>query len=199
MPQFVGRLILTSLHKNRNFCKFVTLSNISYKILITFLQKMHFFFVRSSYKNCVVLFRPKFQKSSNYQQQQPQWPFTMHKLSQDPSKRVVTSKIFDGVVVVVVTRGDIVAVILVSVTSLPYKTGSRWSIPEPCVDGVVRLLETRGNALVAFSRRFPRKSRLLQWLVFFVSSTRSVHFLCINALLPYVLSTSFSTHPKPLT
>ena len=30
-----------------------------------------------------------------------------------------------------------------------------------------------------FSRRFLRKSRLLQWLVFFVSSMRSVHFLCI--------------------
>ena len=35
-----------------------------------------------------MLFRPKFQKSSNYQQQQPQLPFTMHKLYQDPSKRV---------------------------------------------------------------------------------------------------------------
>ena len=33
----------TSLYKNRKFCKFVTMSNISYKILITFLQKMHFF------------------------------------------------------------------------------------------------------------------------------------------------------------
>ena len=48
---------------------------------------MHFL-VRNSYKKCDVLFRPKFQKSSNYQQQQPQLPFTMHKLSQDPSKRV---------------------------------------------------------------------------------------------------------------
>ena len=63
------------------------MSNISYKILITFLQKMHFL-VRNSYKKCDVLFRPKFKKSSNYQQQQPQLPFTMHKLSQDPSKRV---------------------------------------------------------------------------------------------------------------
>ena len=35
-----------------------------------------------------VLFRPKFQKLSNYQQQQPQLPFTIHKLSQDSSKRV---------------------------------------------------------------------------------------------------------------
>ena len=35
-----------------------------------------------------MLFRRKFQKSTNYQQQQPQLPFTMHKLSQDPSKRV---------------------------------------------------------------------------------------------------------------
>ena len=35
-----------------------------------------------------MLFRPKFQKSSNYQQQQPQLPFTKHKLYQDPSKKV---------------------------------------------------------------------------------------------------------------
>ena len=35
-----------------------------------------------------MLIRPKLQKSSNYQQQQPQLPFTMHKLSQDPSKRL---------------------------------------------------------------------------------------------------------------
>ena len=35
-----------------------------------------------------MLFRPKFQKSSNYQQQQPQLMFTTRKLSQDPSKRV---------------------------------------------------------------------------------------------------------------
>ena len=46
------------------------------------------FLVRNSYKKCDVLFRPKFQKSSNYQQQQPQLPFTLHQLSQDPSKRV---------------------------------------------------------------------------------------------------------------
>ena len=39
------------------------------------------------------------------------------------------------------------------------------------------------NQSTLFSRRFRRKSRLLQWLVFFVSSTRSVHFLGINALL----------------
>ena len=36
-----------------------------------------------------MLIRPKLQKSSNYQQQQPQLPFTMHKLSQDPSKRLL--------------------------------------------------------------------------------------------------------------
>ena len=42
----------------------------------------------NSYKKCYVLFRPKIQKSSNYQQQQPQLPFKMHKLSQDPSKKV---------------------------------------------------------------------------------------------------------------
>ena len=35
-----------------------------------------------------MLFRPKFQKPSNYQQQQPQLPFTMLKLSQDPGKRI---------------------------------------------------------------------------------------------------------------
>ena len=39
-------------------------------------------------KKCDVLSRPKFQKSSNYQQQQPLLPFTIHKLYQDPSKRV---------------------------------------------------------------------------------------------------------------
>ena len=75
------------LYKNRKFCNFVTISNISYKILIICLQK-NAFFVRNSYKKCDVLFRPKFQKSSNYQPQQPQLPFTMHKLSQDPSKRL---------------------------------------------------------------------------------------------------------------
>ena len=47
---------------------------------------MHFF-VRNFYKKCDVILRPKFQKSSNYEQQQSQLPFTMHKLSQDPSKR----------------------------------------------------------------------------------------------------------------
>ena len=35
-----------------------------------------------------MLIRPNFQKSSNYQPQQPQLLFTLHKLSQDPSKRV---------------------------------------------------------------------------------------------------------------
>ena len=44
--------------------------------------------VRNSYKKCDVLQRPKIQKSSNYQQQQPHLPFTMHKLPQDTSKRV---------------------------------------------------------------------------------------------------------------
>ena len=48
---------------------------------------MHFL-VRNCYRKCDVLSRPKFQKSSNYQQQQPQLPFAMHKLSQDPRKRV---------------------------------------------------------------------------------------------------------------
>ena len=55
-----------------------------------------------------------------------------------------------------------------------------------------------------FSRRFRRKSRLLQWLVFFLSSVQRVTstfcaLMHIYQLLPYVLSTSFSTHPKPLT
>ena len=63
------------------------MSNISYKILITFLQKMHFF-RKKFFQKCDVLFRPKFRRSSNYQQQQPQLPFTMHKRYQDPSKRV---------------------------------------------------------------------------------------------------------------
>ena len=44
--------------------------------------------VKKSYKKCYVLFRPKTQKSSNYQQQQPHLPFTMHRLPQDPSKEI---------------------------------------------------------------------------------------------------------------
>ena len=54
-----------------------------------------------------------------------------------------------------------------------------------------------------FSRRFRRKSRLLQWLVFYPSVQRETSTFCalmhIYQLLPYVLSISFSTHPKPLT
>ena len=46
------------------------------------------FLVRNSYKKCDLLIRPKLQKSSNYQQQQTQLPFTMHKLFHDPSKRL---------------------------------------------------------------------------------------------------------------
>ena len=46
------------------------------------------FLVRNSYKKYEVVIRPKLQKSSNYQQQQPQLPFTIHKLSRDPSKRL---------------------------------------------------------------------------------------------------------------
>ena len=53
-----------------------------------------------------------------------------------------------------------------------------------------------------FSRRFRKKSRLLQWLVF-LSVQRVTSTFCalmhIYQLLPYVLSTSFSTYPKPLT
>ena len=63
-----------------------------------------------------------------------------------------------------------------------------------------------GGAPPVFSRRFRRKSRLLQWLVFFfVSSTRTstfcalIQLMHIFQLLPYVLSTSFSTHPKRQT
>ena len=59
---------------------------------------------------------------------------------------------------------------------------------------------------VVFSRRFRRKSRLLQWLVFFSSVQRVTSTFCalmqlmhIYQLLPYVLGTSFSTHPKRLT
>ena len=33
-----------------------------------------------------------------------------------------------------------------------------------------------------FSRRFRRKSRLLQWLVFFRQFNANVHFLCIKAI-----------------
>ena len=44
--------------------------------------------MRNSHKRCDVLFRPKLQKSSNFKKQQPQLPFTVHKLSQDHSKRV---------------------------------------------------------------------------------------------------------------
>ena len=54
-----------------------------------------------------------------------------------------------------------------------------------------------------FSRRFRRKSRLLQWLVFCSSVQRETSTFCaklhIYQLLPYVLSTSFSTHPRALT
>ena len=57
------------------------------KNLIAFLKNLHMF-VGNSYIKCDVLQRPKIQKSSNYQQQQPDLPFTMHKLPQDPSKRV---------------------------------------------------------------------------------------------------------------
>ena len=56
-----------------------------------------------------------------------------------------------------------------------------------------------------FSRRFRRKSRLLQW-PFFLSAQRVTSTFCallqlmhIYQLLPYVLSTSFLTHPKRLT
>ena len=61
-------------------------------------------------------------------------------------------------------------------------------------------------SLTVFSRRFRRKSRLLQWLVFFSSVQRVTSTFCaliqlmhIYQLLPYVLNTSFSTHPKRLT
>ena len=53
------------------------------------------------------------------------------------------------------------------------------------------------NLSIIFSRRFRRKSRLLQWLVFFSSVQRAL--MHIYQFLPYVLSTSFSTHPKRLT
>ena len=57
-----------------------------------------------------------------------------------------------------------------------------------------------------FSRCFRRKSRLLEWLVCFSSVQRVTSTFCalrqlmhIYQLLPYVLNTSFSTHPKRLT
>ena len=50
--------------------------------------KIAFFFVINFYKNYDVIFRPKIQKSSNYQQQQPHLPFTMQRLPQDPRKMV---------------------------------------------------------------------------------------------------------------
>ena len=54
---------------------------------ITFLQKLHFF--RNEFlQKCDVLFRPKIQKSLNYQHQQPHLPLTMHRLPQGPSKTV---------------------------------------------------------------------------------------------------------------
>ena len=44
--------------------------------------KKWIFFARNPYKKCDVLIQEfKFQKSSNYQQQQPRLPFTLHKLS----------------------------------------------------------------------------------------------------------------------
>ena len=48
-----------------------------------------------------------------------------------------------------------------------------------------------------FSRRFRRNSRLLQWLVLFRQFNTIGPLFVHHALLPYVLSTSFSTHPKP--
>ena len=50
-----------------------------------------------------------------------------------------------------------------------------------------------------FSRRFRTKSRLLQWLVFFRQFNAIGPLFVHYALLPYVLTTSFSPHPKHLT
>ena len=47
---------------------------------------MHFF--RKKFIQKCVVFLTKISKSFNYKKQQPQLPFTMHKLSQDPSKSV---------------------------------------------------------------------------------------------------------------
>ena len=64
----------------------------------------------------------------------------------------------------------------------------------------------KGSPFIIFSRRFRRKSRLLQWLVFFSSVQRVTSTFCaliqlmhIYQLLPYVLNTSFPTHPKRVT
>ena len=66
-----------------------------------------------------------------------------------------------------------------------------------------RLKTSDCNGRALFSRRFRRKSRLLQWLVFFSSVQRVTSTFCaliqlmhIYQFLPYVLSTSFSTHSK---
>ena len=56
---------------------------------------------------------------------------------------------------------------------------------------------TGTNAL--FSRRFRRKTRLLQRLVFFRLFNAIGPLFVHYVHSPYVLSTSFSTHPKPLT
>ena len=57
--------------------------------------------------------------------------------------------------------------------------------------------------LLPFSRRFRRKTRLLHWLVFFSSIQRDRSTFCalcnFTTVVHYALSTSFSTHSKPLT
>ena len=53
--------------------------------------------------------------------------------------------------------------------------------------------------LLVFSWRIRRKTRLLQWLVFFRQFNAIGPLFVPYPLLPYVLSTSFSTYPKPLT
>ena len=46
------------------------------------------FFSQEVFTKNVMCYFDQNNRSSNYQQQQPQLPFTMHKLSQDPTKRV---------------------------------------------------------------------------------------------------------------
>ena len=63
------------------------MSNIFYKILITFLQKLHFF--RNKFLQKIQSdISTKNSKIIKYQQQQPHLPFTMHRLPQDHRKMI---------------------------------------------------------------------------------------------------------------
>ena len=53
-----------------------------------FLQESDNIFANKFLQKMRCVFRPESQKSANCQKQQPQLPFTMHRLSQGPSKKV---------------------------------------------------------------------------------------------------------------